>query len=486
MEQKLSRLKESMDHTVLSQLTFTEKHKENVRKALQLSKKETELSRTQRAGLKPKKITGKWMTVVSSAACLALLVGGLTYAMHQTPPHSQSSASNAYSSTAMQSDKGTATNAPNLAKSNDTAQPKMGIANSNSVTEKSSSNGSVASTEGLKVVRFSAIGSDIWMVTTNGVYVSHNQGQNFQEVETVQAGEFIGAGAVLNNNTALVNIIRQDGTTDLLQTTDGGATWTDHKAPYKGEGTFSFINSNTGWYLASEMDHQGTGTRSFKLYQTTDGGSHWTDISGSQTVNQTTMASGIAALHLKANLEGLTFVNDQKGYLYNKTYNETHSVYLYQTSDGGKTWSPINLKRPAEMRGNLTESLDTIHMMNGQVGTFVMNGRDLTTDQNKFVVYTTKDGGQSWTPSAAVNSKIEVTSSMTQDRLFVTDGFTMYVYDRDGKLLSQSQLSNESGGPVTLQMLDNQTGYLHVEAPKTALLYKTSDGGKTWTALTQQ
>lgn len=120
----------------------------------------------------------------------------------------------------------------------------------------------------------------------------------------------------------------------LYYTHDGGATWSPQPAPAR-TGTVFFRDAAHGWFLgADDLDPQSRPT----LFRTTDGGQTWV------------AAAKDSPLPLGARLQ---FVSDTLGYASSfyhmaRTQQKQQPVelapFLYQTSDGGATWVPVEVK----------------------------------------------------------------------------------------------------------------------------------------------
>ncbi len=112
-----------------------------------------------------------------------------------------------------------------------------------------------------------------------------------------------------------VMFLAPDGTStaDFYQTTDGGATWNSTSTLPLSSVIRSFIDPHQGW-----------ATDDVNLYTTQDGGHTWTQLHPNMSMK------GIAHLD---------FVTNQVGYAISGARNG--SPFLWQTIDGGKTWTVV-------------------------------------------------------------------------------------------------------------------------------------------------
>jgi len=102
----------------------------------------------------------------------------------------------------------------------------------------------------------------------------------------------------------------------IYLTSNGGASWFPHNLPTP-YGTVDFVNPKVGWWLGSKLADTTTG---LTFYHTPDGGYTWNQIS---TVDWTGVPD---------------FLDVNTGWVVATTGQDTS---VLKTSDGGKTWSPL-------------------------------------------------------------------------------------------------------------------------------------------------
>jgi photosystem II stability/assembly factor-like uncharacterized protein/pimeloyl-ACP methyl ester carboxylesterase len=185
----------------------------------------------------------------------------------------------------------------------------------------------------------------------------------------------------------------------------------------------TFINENEGWYV------NGNGT----IYHTKDGGENWEK----QLEKKGTFFRCIA------------FVDGLRGYAgtVGTDYfpNVSDTIPLYATTDGGKTWKPVDYKGP------YVKGLCAIDIVREQ---FINHGK---TDY-KVHIYAV---GRVGTPA---NMMVSHDGGLT---------WTSNSMDKDCKML------------FDIKMFDKNTGFACAATDEdieqsNALVLKTSDGGKTW------
>ena len=144
----------------------------------------------------------------------------------------------------------------------------------------------------------------------------------------------------------------------LIHTSDGGNTWQSIETHTKDNLNDLFIGRTVGWIVGD------WGT----LLKTTDGGQTFTEVDGS--------------VFGRKSLKGIHFVDENYGWII--TYNTPTSTaggnagYIYQTTDGGVTWSEQFATAAA---------LFNLHFIDQQTGWVVGDQRS---------VFATTDGGETW------------------------------------------------------------------------------------------
>ena len=209
----------------------------------------------------------------------------------------------------------------------------------------------------------------------------------------------------------------------IWKTTDGGATWARQStASYNDAASFAnvvyFFNENEGVSMGDPVNGY------FEIYTTTNGGANWTRVGSSPALipfdpedygltNQfTTLGNTIwfgttFGRIIKSTDKGLTwtvsqspipdfgggingdgsgdlaFTDQSNGLL------QTDAYELYKTSDGGVTWTPIEVQADTKLKNF------GIAAIPGLVNTYISVGEDLETSPERGSAYTL-DGGVTW------------------------------------------------------------------------------------------
>jgi photosystem II stability/assembly factor-like uncharacterized protein len=257
---------------------------------------------------------------------------------------------------------------------------------------------------------------------------------------------------------------------NTLRTTDGGLTWSSTVTPFS-SGRIAFLDANNGWLMADLG--VGAGSMAVSVFQTSDGGDTWTR----QYTNDPNLEGAGDSLPmggLKYDIAPLTM---QTAWIYGVTYS-TGTAYLYRTDDAGKTWSLVPLDLSVEAQG-AELSVDQLKFTSNTEGVLILriNGPKI-----RMVVYTTNDGGNTWTPSSAtvpggnlgdIVSAQEIVFYGT-DQFYVTQdaGATWNVVAPDvvfGESLTAMEFASASiGWVITTDPSGHHT------------LYRTENGGVNW------
>ena len=203
----------------------------------------------------------------------------------------------------------------------------------------------------------------------------------------------------------------------LIHTTDGGKTWESIETFTKNNLNDLFIREKTGWIVGD------WGT----LLKTNDSGQTFIEING-----------GVFG---RKSLKSICFVNETHGWIV--TYSpptstaEKNAGYIYQTTDGGVTWTEQFAAEAA---------LFSVHFIDNQIGWVVGDRRS---------VFTTSNGGETWQ--------------------FVTDGSNQRHKTTYGQ---PEYLGNEPLHTFTLydvEFIDDQNGWIVGDL---GVILHTSSGGK--------
>jgi len=281
----------------------------------------------------------------------------------------------------------------------------------------------------------------------------------------------------------------------LWHTTDGAATWQEPhlSTPYQTLALATvapvFSDLRHGWLLVSEHPSRTTCAPA-ELLATADGGETW------QLVSSTDAAT---PGHLPF-AGGLVLQSSSHGWLEGNPTCLGPGL-LYETGDGGRTWQQLSLSSPLGRHGQVrVDGPPTLLPPDPQAG--FLTAQFVPTDRNQagfaHVLYTTRDGGHSWS-AIVLPSQGEVTFVNSQD------GWLWEPRSADGAsggVLSQTrnggrtwEVIKPASKQASLLQSGGDVGHLHFVSPQvgwatvipagrqsTEILH-TTDGGKNWSAI---
>ena len=272
----------------------------------------------------------------------------------------------------------------------------------------------------------------------------------------------------------------------FVKTTDGGTTWTRHRAGlrhtnglYPEIWNIAVFSEDASILLAAALDSPGPITGDYPstiggIYKSVDGGNTWSrkncGLSNSRitSVNFDATDSNIAV----AGVAGGT-----------ASFSELAGQYfdggMYRTTDGGENWTQVTL--------GSTDSRNTflrIIARGGSPTTFLTFGLNYDGPSENLGFFRSSDSGSSW--SALSGS--DLTNLLITSFSASGDGTTIFANERDSYVVRISSDSgstwgttsiNQANGPVAISPVDSNI----VLYAGTANLYRSTDGLATNTVV---
>jgi photosystem II stability/assembly factor-like uncharacterized protein len=284
-------------------------------------------------------------------------------------------------------------------------------------------------------------------------------------------------------HTAWVVYSNLSGTTPsqsiVWHTQDAGLSWQASQPldltglnEFYTPGNLQFINGQTGWLLV----HVGVGMNHdyIVLYRSQDGGSSWSRIQDPYNDTSSIMSCSKTSL---------LFTDATHGWLTGDCHGVAAGVQLFKSGDGGATWELVTLPDPTSVPGLFT----TFNAACGAYDPFFFSNNlghlSITCakyDQNpvtyQYFVFTTQDGGSTWTSSAYPGESLYFVSSDTgwaiSPKIHLTnDGGTTWTAISDVSWTAQFDFISE------------QIGWGVATAGNVIALVKTDNGGARWSEL---
>jgi len=319
---------------------------------------------------------------------------------------------------------------------------------------------------------------DGWAMTDSAVLRTDDGGSTWHDV-TPPGGPMIGYGAgnaFLDASRAFItapdsNDPMHAGT--LYRTTDGGLTWNMNAIPF-GSGMLRFLDSDNGWALAGLG--VGAGSNAIAIFQTSDGGVHWT-----QTFINDPTATGASDSIPLGGLKGVFHARDMQTAWVGGVVYSNATLYLYRTDNGGHDWAQVDAQLPNAAQ-NAQVSIEEIQFLTPADGFLSLSFTSETGITR--AIYVTHDSGDTWTLTPTLIPNGRSVDFVTATDGFVFDGNQFYVtHDACATwtLVKPDVVFSESF--MSMDFVNTSTGWVLASDPTTfeANLYKTTDGGASWT-----
>ena len=159
----------------------------------------------------------------------------------------------------------------------------------------------------------------VLLIGGRGILRSADGGETFTRVRA----RIVAAARLFNADRAGGRVFAY-GSKNIVASTDRGRTWKKVLRPRKALlASLDFVSTRTGYALGQDG----------QLFKTRTGGRRWADMSGVGSDDAT----------------GMSFGNEQRGYLTLSRFGDDSAGYLLRTTDGGRTWRPqlVGSERPA-------------------------------------------------------------------------------------------------------------------------------------------
>lgn len=259
----------------------------------------------------------------------------------------------------------------------------------------------------------------------------------------------------------------------LYRTSDGGLSWRSVATPFS-SGALKFVDADNGWMMADLG--VGAGSMAVSIFRTSDGGVAWerayTNDPNIEGASDTLPLGGIKnfILPLNANSAWVGGVVYAPG-----------ETYLFRSDDAGKTWFNIKLVLPENVAQSEL-SVQAVKFLSTTDGLLTLR---ITSDAPQTVIFATGDGGNTWVqlPVAFEGYGILETPSASEMIFYTADQF--YVTKDAGlniTLVEPNILFGDS--IIDMSFVSAQRGWVITSSPSNErTLYRTEDGGATWTPL---
>jgi photosystem II stability/assembly factor-like uncharacterized protein len=220
----------------------------------------------------------------------------------------------------------------------------------------------------------------------------------------------------------------------------------------------------------------GAGSNAVAVFQTSDGGATWTRT----YINDPTISGAGDSLPLGGIKGFLVPLDMQTAWVGGVVY-ASGSIYLFRTDDAGGSWSPVSLPLP-ETVGSHEFLLEDLQIVSPDSAYLTMH---LMGDVNQLAVYLSEDGGDTWSLTPTLIPEGGSVDFVSAQEGVVWSGTQFYV-TRDAARTWTIVPPDLLFGDTFVQMdfVNADTGWV-ITYDSTARynLYKTTDSGATWTPL---
>jgi photosystem II stability/assembly factor-like uncharacterized protein len=316
--------------------------------------------------------------------------------------------------------------------------------------------------------------NDGWGVTELQVIRTNDGGATWYDATPAASAQFGYAPSVFfDAQTAWILISSDDTTTGTLHhTTDGGSNWNSSAVPF-GYASLQFLDSSNGFAMADLG--AGAGSQGVAIYKTTDAGTTWQMVFQHEPGME-------KSLPLGGQKYGFTFLDASRGWV-GGTLPVDNYIYLYRTRDGGAAWSEVNLALPAGYESAQTGNYGP-QFFSATEGILVVNLVMSSDPGFVTVVYRTGDGGETWAPGQVISFGRPSDFHSASDG--VAWGGGQFYVTRDAGQTWGAVTPNEdfNASLSSFQFASPLIGWaLTTNEASDPSLYKTTDGGTTWTLL---
>jgi photosystem II stability/assembly factor-like uncharacterized protein len=261
----------------------------------------------------------------------------------------------------------------------------------------------------------------------------------------------------------------------LYRTTDGGMSWKNFEVPFSG-GAIRFLDANNGWALADLG--VGAGSNAVAVYQTTDGGETWTQT----FTNDPNNIDANDTLPLGGLKQDLVPLNMKTAYIAGVIY-APGTIYLYRTDDGGHIWSqvPVTVPKGAE-NSEVSIDRDQMRFVSANDGFMALR---MSGDTTQTAVYVTNDAGKTWAVPSIPLDGAGASVFLSPREAVLYNGKQFYVtHDAARTWVTVSPNIDFSNSFLAMDFVNTSVGWvLTLSAYNEHALYRTTDGGTTWSAV---
>jgi photosystem II stability/assembly factor-like uncharacterized protein len=265
----------------------------------------------------------------------------------------------------------------------------------------------------------------------------------------------------------------------VLSTSDGGREWTVvGRRPTNWGCQLQFVTPSVGW--CPEID-AAMGSAGVRLYRTEDGGKHWRLVSATTLGRNNppgAPASTVGSLPIGCD-KSIQFTNTSIGWaLFNCL---TNSVPLYETTDGGTTWTRRGVSAP---RGSHQggAGFTGVPAFTGAKGAIAYN---IEGPGYETLIYVSSDAGALWrsvTPPG--RPRLWLVDVMTPTSWTLVAGRHILRTDNAGRtwrsIVGNANFKIRYDCSGTVEFVTKNIGWISCNSSTGTSLWRTTNGGSSW------
>ncbi len=278
----------------------------------------------------------------------------------------------------------------------------------------------------------------------------------------------------------------------LIRTEDGGQTWTALEAIHAPFTTYEFTSATDG--VASSMENADAGNANWRFYETHDAGLTWTAVPIQAPGPGAPLPGTVYACKTCGDTASL-FLPDRVILSYGDTAADPLGSALLRVSmDRGRSWNEVRLAPPSAEYADARLSPRSPVFFDDRRGVMPVSvWRIAGTLQYTFTglaVYSTADGGLTWTagPSVAADAWAYdlAVNVLSLTEVIVPCGSGLCVTSDAGQSWTSITPDIDLGTGasdrtfVQIDFVDLKTGWAVIRDVNVNQLYRTVDGGYTW------
>lgn len=217
----------------------------------------------------------------------------------------------------------------------------------------------------------------------------------------------------------------------------------------------------------------GAGSMAVAVFQTKDGGATW-----SRTYTNDPNLEGAGDTLPLGGIKVMLVPLDMNTAWVGGVIYSSGSTYLFRTDDRGRTWSQVSMRLPADAQSSEL-TIEQVKFISSAQGFLAIR---MTSTNLETILYTTNDGGETWDPAPATlpsSGMLEIPSA--REMIFYYSN-QFYVTKDAANTFDIIDPDIAFGESLTdMSFVNSSTGWVVTTSPTNQrALYKTTDGGHTW------